>query len=51
MLMPNGNLIVEGAKTVTVNSETQKVVVRGLCVLSIFLPAMRFAPIRSACLR
>jgi len=29
-MMTNGNLIVEGAKTVTVNSETQKIVVRGI---------------------
>jgi flagellar L-ring protein precursor FlgH len=29
-VMPNGNLIVEAVKNVTVNSETQKVIVRGL---------------------
>jgi flagellar L-ring protein precursor FlgH len=29
-VMPNGNLIIEAAKNVTVNSETQKVIVRGM---------------------
>ena len=29
-VMPNGNLVIEGTKTVTVNSETQRVVVRGV---------------------
>ena len=29
-VLPNGNLVVEGAKAVTVNSETQRVIVRGV---------------------
>ena len=29
-VLPNGNLIIEGSKAVTVNSETQKVLVRGV---------------------
>lgn len=29
-VLPNGNLVVEGTKAVTVNSETQRVVVRGV---------------------
>lgn len=29
-VLPNGNLVVEGVKAVTVNSETQKVMVRGI---------------------
>ena len=29
-LLPNGNLVVEGTKAVTVNSETQRVLVRGV---------------------
>lgn len=29
-VMPNGNLVIEGTKAVTVNSETQRVVVRGV---------------------
>lgn len=30
-VMPNGNLVIEGAKDVSVNSERQVVVVRGIC--------------------
>jgi flagellar L-ring protein precursor FlgH len=29
-VLPNGNLVIEGSKAVTVNSETQKVIVRGI---------------------
>jgi flagellar L-ring protein precursor FlgH len=29
-VLPNGNLVIEGAKAVTVNSETQRVIVRGV---------------------
>jgi flagellar L-ring protein precursor FlgH len=29
-VLPNGNLVIEGTKAVTVNSETQKVLVRGV---------------------
>jgi flagellar L-ring protein precursor FlgH len=29
-VLPNGNLVVEGVKTVTVNSETQVVMLRGV---------------------
>ena len=29
-VLPNGNLVIEGAKSVTVNSETQRVIVRGV---------------------
>jgi flagellar L-ring protein precursor FlgH len=29
-VLANGNLVIEGAKAVTVNSETQRVIVRGI---------------------
>jgi flagellar L-ring protein FlgH len=29
-VLPNGNMVIEGAKAVTVNSETQRVIVRGI---------------------
>ena len=29
-VLPNGNLVIEGAKAITINSETQRVIVRGI---------------------
>lgn len=49
-VMPNGNLLIEGAKEVVVNSERQKVIVRGMVRWNDLSPANRVASDRLAAL-
>jgi flagellar L-ring protein precursor FlgH len=49
-VMPNGNLLLEGSKDVMVNSERQKVIVRGLVRWNDLSPANRVASDRLAAL-
>jgi flagellar L-ring protein precursor FlgH len=49
-VMPNGNLVVEGAKDIMVNSERQKVIVRGMVRWNDLSPFNRVASDRLAAL-